>query len=105
VTDLAPELADFADTAAAISALDFVVSVDTAAAHLAGALGKPVWVLLPHVADWRWLLDRGDSPWYPTARLYRQDKPGDWRGPLERVAAGLRRLAAGDTSVLRPERR
>jgi Flp pilus assembly protein TadD len=105
VTDLAPELADFADTAAAICALDLVVAADTAAAHLAGALGKPVWILLPHVADWRWLLDRSDSPWYPTARLYRQDRPGDWQKPLERVVAGLRRLAAGDRSVLRPERR
>src|SRR5205807_2301471 len=68
ITDLFDGLGDFAETAAAVSALDLVVTVDTAAAHLAGALARPVWVLLPFVPDWRWLTDRDDSPWYPTLR-------------------------------------
>jgi len=70
VQSLGPELQDFADTAAVISLLDLVISVDTGVAHLAGALGKPVWVLLPFIAEWRWLEDREDSPWYPSARLF-----------------------------------
>ena len=86
------ELRDFADTAALLSALDLVVTVDTSVAHLAGALGKPVWVLLPHYPDWRWMLDRDDSPWYPTARLWRQPKPGDWISVLDAVRAGLERV-------------
>ncbi len=69
MSDLAPALGDFADTAAVVENLDLVVSVDTAVAHLAGALGKPVWLLLPYVPEWRWLLDREDSPWYPTHAL------------------------------------
>ena len=89
LTNLAPAIADFSDTAAAIMALDLVIAVDTAAAHLAGALGKPVWLLLPHVPDWRWLLHRSDSPWYPSMTLFRQSAPGDWAGCLERVAAAL----------------
>ena len=79
------ELEEFSDTAALISNLDLVVSVDTSVAHLAGALGKPVWVLLPFVPDWRWLLDRDDSPWYPTARLFRQESSRTW----DSVVAGL----------------
>jgi len=80
---------DFADAAAAISTLDLVITVDTAIAHLAGALGKPVWILLPFFADWRWLIDREDSPWYPTARLFRQKKRRDWSEVIARVAASL----------------
>lgn len=80
---------DFADTAAVVSQLDLVISVDTSVAHLAGALARPVWVLLPFVPDWRWLLDREDSPWYPTARLFRQPKPGDWANVIERLDAEL----------------
>lgn len=76
--DLAPHIHDFADTAAAIAALDLIITVDTATAHLAGALHKPVWILLPAEADWRWLRDRADSIWYPSARLFRQRVPGDW---------------------------
>jgi tetratricopeptide (TPR) repeat protein len=72
LTMLGADIADFADTAAAISRMDLVISVDTSVAHLAGAMGKPVWILLPHAADWRWLTDREDSPWYPSARLFRQ---------------------------------
>jgi hypothetical protein len=83
------ELKDFSDTAAFIENLDLVISVDTAVAHLAGALGKPVWILNRFDACWRWLDDRDDSPWYPTARLYRQSAPGDWDGVVGRVAADL----------------
>lgn len=89
---LGGELSDFGDTAALISELDLVITIDTAVAHLAGALGKPVWILLPHVADWRWLLKRSDCPWYPSARLFRQDRPGDWSLVIARVAAELRAM-------------
>jgi Glycosyltransferase family 9 (heptosyltransferase) len=78
-------LRDFADTAALIAELDLVIAVDTAVAHLAGALGKPVWVLLAHAPDWRWMLGRNDSPWYPTMRLFRQATPGDWSQVIVRV--------------------
>jgi tetratricopeptide (TPR) repeat protein len=88
--DHSAELADFADTAALISQLDLVVTIDTAVAHLAGALGKPVWIMLQHNADWRWLLDRTDSPWYPTARLFRQKRAGDWKAVVSSVARALR---------------
>jgi Tfp pilus assembly protein PilF len=88
-----PANADFADTAAAIAALDLVITVDTAVAHLAGALGKPVWILLPALPDWRWLLDRDDSPWYPSARLFRQTRPGQWASVIDQVAAALANLA------------
>ena len=81
----------FADTAALCEQMDLILSVDTSVAHLAGALGKPVWILLPFNPDWRWLLDRADSPWYAAARLYRQDKSGDWQGVLEKVATDLTR--------------
>jgi tetratricopeptide (TPR) repeat protein len=92
MVDLTADLADFADTAALIAQLDLVITVDTAVAHLAGALGRPVWVLLPLVADWRWLRERSDSPWYPTMRLFRQRKRGDWDEVLQRVAARLTEL-------------
>ena len=82
---------DFDDTAAILSAVDLVVTSDTSVAHLAGALGKPVWVLLQYVADWRWLRERGDNPWYPTARLFRQPKIGDWESVIGRVKDELAR--------------
>jgi ADP-heptose:LPS heptosyltransferase len=84
-----PALADFALTAALLACLDRVICVDTAVAHLAGALGKEVWVLLPFVPDWRWQLERRDSPWYPNMRLYRQSKRGDWSGSLKAVRQDL----------------
>jgi tetratricopeptide (TPR) repeat protein len=86
------ELAGFSDTAALISHLDLVISVDTAIAHLAGALGKPVWILLTQVPDWRWLLDRDDSPWYPTARLFRQGETRAWDSVITRVRDALLEL-------------
>jgi tetratricopeptide (TPR) repeat protein len=82
-------LADFDDTAAIVATLDLVISVDTALAHLAGALGKPVWILLPWTADWRWQAERNDSPWYPTARLFRQDKAGNWQGVASKILIAL----------------
>jgi Flp pilus assembly protein TadD len=93
--DPSPWIEDLADTAALLSTLDLVISVDTAVAHLAGALGIPCWVLLPHhKTDWRWLTDREDSPWYPgTMRLFRQPGPEDWTQVIEAVAAALERLA------------
>jgi tetratricopeptide (TPR) repeat protein len=87
------ELTDFADTAALIENLDLVISVDTAVAHLAGALGRRVWILLPRIADWRWMQDRSDSPWYAAATLFRQADSGDWESVLREVAHGLSELA------------
>jgi tetratricopeptide (TPR) repeat protein len=92
--DLSGYLNDFADTAAALANLDLLVTVDTAVAHLAGALGKPVWILLTHNPDWRWLLEREDSPWYPTARLFRQSVAGDWASVIDRVHYELRQLVS-----------
>jgi hypothetical protein len=90
--DLMADVHDFADTAALIANLDLVITVDTAVAHLAGAMGKAVWVLLPFPSDWRWLLNRDDSPWYPTMRLFRQAQPGDWAAPILQIATALRRV-------------
>jgi tetratricopeptide (TPR) repeat protein len=83
------ELRNFSDTAAVIDLLDLVITIDTSVAHLAGAMGKQVWILLPYIPDWRWLLDRSDSPWYPTARLFRQDDTRSWENVVERVFAAL----------------
>jgi tetratricopeptide (TPR) repeat protein len=92
VINFATELVDFAETAALLANLDLIITVDTALAHLAGAMGKPTWILLPFSPDWRWLLDREDSPWYPTARLFRQPRIDDWESVIARVAAELRRF-------------
>jgi len=89
IVDLSPWLTDFAETAAAVCQMDLVISVDTSVAHLAGALGRPVWIMLPYWPDWRWLIERADSPWYPTARLFRQKKAGDWSCVAREVAAAL----------------
>jgi hypothetical protein len=93
VADLGDDLGDFLETAAVLRNLDLVITVDTAVAHLAGALGVPVWVALPYSPDWRWLLEREDTPWYPTMRLFRQARPGDWEEVFQRMAGALR---AGD---------
>jgi tetratricopeptide (TPR) repeat protein len=89
VAHFGDQLQNFADTAALLSCMDLVITVDTAVAHLAGALGKPVWVLLPYGPDWRWLTERDDSPWYPSMRLFRQTAIGDWDGVIERVRRHL----------------
>jgi Flp pilus assembly protein TadD len=92
VIDLAPRISDFADTAALVAELDLMISVDTSVVHLAGGMGRPVWVMLPHRADWRWLEERGDSPWYPTARLFRQPAPGDWESVVAAMGEALLRF-------------
>lgn len=95
VVDWMPRVRDFADTAALILQLDLVISVDTAVAHLAAALGKPVWLLNRFDSDWRWLTQRTDSPWYPTLTLFRQPSPGDWPGVLQQVIPALQEWRAG----------
>ena len=98
IAGLPAPLGDFAETAEAIAALDLVITVDTATAHLAGALGTPVWLMLPYAPDWRWQLNRHDSPWYGAMRLFRQPEPGDWNAVIRAVAAALRvRYAARDS--------
>jgi len=87
--DLTPQIRDFADTAALMQHLDLIVSIDTAVAHLAGALGRVVWTMLPYAAEWRWRIDRVDTPWYPTMRLFRQPAPGDWGRVTEEVRREL----------------
>jgi ADP-heptose:LPS heptosyltransferase len=89
MTDWTAELLDFADTAALVANLDLIITVDTSIAHLAGAMGKPVWLLLPLNCDWRWLTVRQDTPWYPTMRLFRQQKFGDWPGVIQSVVDRL----------------
>jgi ADP-heptose:LPS heptosyltransferase len=86
-------LTTFAETAALVAQLDLVITVDTAVAHVAGALGKPVWIALPFTPDWRWQLKRDDSPWYPQMRLFRQAKRNDWSDVIENLRAALDRLA------------
>src|SRR5262249_9755382 len=98
VTELAADLdtdgTAFADTAAIMRHLDLIITADTATGHLAGALGVPVWVALSMICDWRWLRDRTDSPWYPTARLFRQTTLGDWAGVVAQMARAVGRLVA-----------
>lgn len=93
ITDLTDRIQDFSDTAAFIANLDLVISVDTAVAHLAGALGKKVWLMLPYLAEWRWMLDREDSPWYPEMRLFRQASQGGWSPLVERIGGELASMA------------
>ena len=99
IIHLGERFENFADTAGAIANLDLIISVDTAVVHLAGAMGKPVWLLLPFVPDWRWLLDRQDSPWYPTIRIFRQHRYGDWQTALQKVATCLQNLVAETASA------
>jgi Flp pilus assembly protein TadD len=92
LVDLTAEISDFADTAALIEHLDLVIAVDTSTAHVAAAMGKPVWVVLPFVAEWRWLTHRADTPWYPTMRLFRQPNLNDWHGAISQLVQPLSRL-------------
>jgi hypothetical protein len=94
IVDLTADLTDFAETAALINCLDLVITVDTSVAHLAGALGRPTWILLPWTPDYRWLLDRADSPWYPSVRLFRQTETREFESVLDRVRDELRARAA-----------
>jgi ADP-heptose:LPS heptosyltransferase len=98
-------MGDFSETAALLPCLDLVIAViavDAGVAHLAGAMGMPVWVILPFTPDWRWLLARDDSPWYPTARLFRQSRPDDWSEAVAHVAAELRKFFARTNAGARP---
>ena len=88
-------MGDFADTAAVVAGLDLVIAVDTAVAHLAGAMGRPVWMLSRFMGCWRWLRDREDSPWYPGMRIFRQERAGDWAGVMGRVRSALEAEVAG----------
>lgn len=92
VSDLNGYLENFSKTAAVIEQLDLVITCDTSVAHLAGAMGKPVWIFLAYSADWRWMVGREDSPWYPSARLFRQERPGDWDGVMQRVVTALKEI-------------
>jgi hypothetical protein len=98
ILDLTADLTDLAETAALVSCLDLVITVDTGIAHLAGALGRPTWILLPHTPDWRWLLGRDDSPWYKSARLFRQDARRDYAPVLERVREALQQILSARSS-------
>jgi ADP-heptose:LPS heptosyltransferase len=91
---LGPELRDWRDTAAVLRELDLVIAVDCSVAHLAGALGQPVWICLPAAPEWRWMLERTDTPWYGTARLFRQPRVGDWGTVFAQVATELRQLVS-----------
>ncbi|HEY1979455.1 MAG TPA: glycosyltransferase family 9 protein, partial [Xanthobacteraceae bacterium] len=102
IVRIGEEFSDFADTAAAIAGLDAVISVDTAVAHLAGAMGKPLFLLLPFAADFRWLRERQDSPWYPTTYLYRQSKFGDWKSVVEDLCRRLVRDIQQQNTVTLP---
>ena len=103
LVDVSRQLEDFSHTAAVIAQMDLVITVDTAVAHLAGALNKPTWTLLQHVPDWRWFLQRSDTPWYPSMRLFRQSVRGDWNGPIQQITAALKELVLGRVS--RPQLR
>jgi len=95
IVDWTADLTDFAETAALIANLDLMITIETSVAHLAGAMGKRVWVRLADPPDWLWMLDRADSPWYPTMRLFRQKRPGDWGDPVGEIVAALANLGLG----------
>lgn len=92
IIDWTAEITDIADTADLIAGLDLVVTVDTSVAHLAGAMGKETWILLPFAPDWRWMLDRMDCPWYPSVRLFRQSRRGDWAGVIAKARGALQEI-------------
>jgi ADP-heptose:LPS heptosyltransferase len=94
IADVSGDSPEIVEAAADLMRVDLLITADTMLAHLAGGLGRPVWVLLPFEADWRWMLDRGDSPWYPTMRLFRQPQLRDWNSVLQHVGAELRRRAS-----------
>ena len=91
---LSDEISDFEDTAAILSIVDLLISVDSSPVHLAGALGRPAWVMLPFVPEWRWLLERDDTPWYPSLRLFRQTSRADWASVTGVIASELARFKA-----------
>ena len=97
LADLSGLLTDYAETAALIAGLDLVIAVDTSVAHLAGALGVPVWLMLPFAPDWRWMLGRTDSPWYRSVRIFRQARPGDWPGVLGQIERALLQRRSGES--------
>lgn len=99
IADLGERLNDFGETAAVIANLDLVITIDTAVAHLAGALGVPVWVMLKYSPDWRWLLDRDDTPWYASARLFRQPAPGDWGPVTQAISDALKKISACKNNI------
>src|SRR5262249_49099323 len=99
IIHIGDKLDDFSDTAAVMSLLDLVISSDTAPVHLAGALGQPVWILLQHSPDWRWLLNREDNPWYPSAKLFRQAAAGDWASVVDKVTEQLSSLRDGRSAT------
>ncbi|HEY2012869.1 MAG TPA: hypothetical protein VGH38_05175 [Bryobacteraceae bacterium] len=105
IRDLSGDSPEVVSFAADLMNMDLLITVDTMAAHLAGALGKPVWVLLPYEADWRWMLDRSDSPWYPTMRLFRQRSRQDWRWPIQEVVRELEQFAGLGSTGRRPATR
>ncbi len=102
IIDLTEHLTDFSDTAALVSCLDLVISVDTSVVHLTGALGVPVWTMLPFNPDWRWLLNRDDSPWYSSMRLFRQPKRGDWASVVDDVRGELEALVSASPQGQKP---
>jgi hypothetical protein len=104
IVDLTADLTDFVETAALVSCLDLVITVDTSVAHLAGALGCPTWILLPYMPDYRWMLDRDDSPWYPTVRLFRQDESRDYGAVIERIRNELLVQTPALRTRIRPSR-
>jgi hypothetical protein len=97
--NIGAEVVDYDDTMAILDCLDVLVTVDTSVGHLAGALGRPVWIMLPRVPDWRWLLDRRDSVWYPSVRLFRQTVPRQWKQPVAEIAAGLEQQLASPAAA------
>lgn len=99
VTNLGEHFQDFSDTAGAIAHMDLVITVDTSVLHLACALGKPTWALIPFVPDWRWMLNRQDSPWYPTLRIFRQAQPGQWEPVFEAITEALHQTLQSQRSV------